>query len=92
MATMSRNLVGLIISAGVIVAAPLLGLAVTVLFLQGTFKANTSADPSQKARLLAEGISGAMNATAFGLIVGVLAIIPTIVFAVRLYRESKPKA
>ena len=34
-----------------------------------------SVDPSQKARILAEGISDAMNCTAFGLIVAIIALI-----------------
>ena len=34
-----------------------------------------SVDPSQKARILAEGISEAMNCTAFGLIVALIALI-----------------
>jgi biopolymer transport protein ExbB/TolQ len=32
-------------------------------------------DPSQKARILAEGISEAMNCTAFGLVIGILSLI-----------------
>jgi biopolymer transport protein ExbB/TolQ len=34
-----------------------------------------SVDPSQKARILAEGISEAMNCTAFGLVIGILSLI-----------------
>jgi biopolymer transport protein ExbB/TolQ len=34
-----------------------------------------SVDPSQKARILAQGISEAMNCTAFGLVVAILALI-----------------
>jgi biopolymer transport protein ExbB/TolQ len=34
-----------------------------------------SVDPSQKARILAEGISEAMNCTAFGLIVAIMALV-----------------
>jgi biopolymer transport protein ExbB/TolQ len=34
-----------------------------------------SVDPSQKARILAQGISEAMNCTAFGLIVAIVALI-----------------
>jgi biopolymer transport protein ExbB/TolQ len=34
-----------------------------------------SVDPSQKARILAQGISEAMNCTAFGLIVAIMALI-----------------
>jgi biopolymer transport protein ExbB len=88
---LSKNLVGLLVSAAVVVAAPLVGLVTTVLFLRSSFHDTAAVDPSEKARFLAEGISESMNATAFGMIVALLAIAPTIVFAVRLYRESKRK-
>jgi biopolymer transport protein ExbB/TolQ len=88
---MSKNLVGLLVSVAVVVAAPLIGLITTVLFLRSSFQETAAADPSHKAQLLAQGISESMNATAAGMIVSLLAIAPTIVFAVRLHRESKPK-
>jgi biopolymer transport protein ExbB len=46
-----------------------------------------SVDPSQKARLLAEGISEAMNCTAFGLLVW----LPSLV-ALILLLKRRPKA
>jgi biopolymer transport protein ExbB/TolQ len=88
----NKNLVGLLVSAGVLAAAPLIGLAATVLFLRGAFAGAAAADPSEKARVLAEGIAESMNAMAFGLAVSVIAIVPTVVFAVRLHRESKRQA
>ena len=86
---MNKNLVGLLISGVVVVAAPLLGLAVTVFYLRGAFRETASADPSQKARLLGEGISEAMNGTACGMVVSCLALVPALIFGVRLYRNSK---
>ena len=47
-----------------------------------------SVDPSQKARVLAEGISEAMNSIAFGLVVWV----PSVIIAFVLTRPSKPSA
>jgi biopolymer transport protein ExbB len=44
-----------------------------------------SVDPSQKARILAEGISEAMNCMAFGLAVGV----PSIIVAMVIERFRK---
>jgi biopolymer transport protein ExbB/TolQ len=53
------------------------GLLGTVSGLISSFGAvsGESVDPSQKARILAEGISEAMNCTAFGLIVAIIALI-----------------
>jgi biopolymer transport protein ExbB len=57
--------------------AMLSGLLGTVSGLIQSFGAvsGESVDPSQKARILAEGISEAMNCTAFGLIVALMALI-----------------
>lgn len=55
--------------------ATLLGLLGTIYGLIAAFSAVAEADPSQKATLLAKGISIAMNTTAYGLIVA----IPTII-------------
>lgn len=49
----------------------LLGLLGTVQGLIQAFRAVAGADPSQKAALLAQGISMAMNTTAYGLIVAI---------------------
>lgn len=89
MKKMNKNLVGLLVSGVLVVAAPVLGLTVTVFFLRGAFRVTADADPSQKARLLAEGISEAMNGTACGLVISCVALVPTVIFAVRLYRDSK---
>ena len=57
--------------------AMLSGLLGTVSGLISAFGAvsGESVDPSQKARILAQGISEAMNCTAFGLIVAIMALI-----------------
>src|SRR5438132_13175523 len=57
--------------------AMLCGLLGTVSGLIQSFGAvsGESVDPSQKARILAEGISEAMNCTAFGLIVAIIALV-----------------
>jgi len=49
----------------------LLGLLGTVCGMIMSFKAVASADPASKAALLTQGISEAMNATAFGLVVAI---------------------
>lgn len=54
----------------------LLGLLGTIIGLIAAFTAVASADPSQKATLLSESISVAMNTTAFGL----MAAIPLLMF------------
>jgi biopolymer transport protein ExbB/TolQ len=50
----------------------LLGLLGTIIGLIGSFSAVAAADPSEKARLLAEGISKAMNTTALGLVSAII--------------------
>jgi len=64
-----------------------IGLVGTVLGLGHAFSAVASVDPSRKATLLAEGISEAMNATAFGL---GACVIPFAVAVVLLLRRSPP--
>jgi biopolymer transport protein ExbB/TolQ len=83
----NKNLTGLLVSLGVVVSCPLVGVLVTILFLRRAFATAAAADPSEKARVLAELISESMNATALGLAVSLLALIPAIIYAVRLYRE-----
>ena len=51
--------------------ATLLGLLGTIIGLISSFQSIAVADPSQKAALIAQGISVAMNTTAFGLIVAI---------------------
>ena len=51
--------------------ATLLGLLGTIIGLIQDFTAVSMADPAQKASLLAQGISVAMNNTAFGLIIAI---------------------
>ncbi len=88
----SGNLVGLLVSAALVVAAPFLGVLVTMLLLSGAFHDTASIDPAQKAHFLAERISEAMNGAAFGVGVSLLAMVPTLIFAVRLQRERKESA
>ena len=66
------------------------GLAGTLFGLVLTFGAvgGESVDPSQKARVLAEGISEAMNCTAFGGIV----LIPAVVALALLIRRRKRRS
>ncbi len=49
----------------------LLGLLGTIIGLIQSFQSITAADPSQKATMLAHGVSVAMNTTAFGLMVAI---------------------
>lgn len=55
--------------------ATLLGLLGTISGLIGAFAAAAKIDPSQKAELLAMGISEAMNCTAYGLVVAIFALV-----------------
>ncbi len=55
--------------------ATLLGLLGTISGLIGSFAAAATVDPTQKAELLAKGISEAMNCTAYGLVVAIFALV-----------------
>jgi biopolymer transport protein ExbB/TolQ len=85
----SKNLVGLIVCAGMVVLAPPLGYVASVLFLNSAFQATAGVDPSQKASVLADGISAAMYGLAAGLIVSVAAAVLAVIFAIRRARESR---
>lgn len=88
---MSRNLRRFLISVAVMIGAPLLGLLSTVVALIVAFRGVSKEAPEQKARVLAEGISEAMNATAFGLLISIVALVPAIIFGARAFRESRAK-
>lgn len=85
----NKNLVGLIVSAVVVLAAPVVGWVVSVLLLGRAFQGTEGVAPSQKSRVLAQGISEAMNGAAGGLIVSFAALVSAIVFAVRLARARR---
>lgn len=55
--------------------ATLLGLAGTIVGMITSFSAVNKADDAKKAELLSQGIAEALNCTAFGLIVAILAIL-----------------
>lgn len=61
----------------------LLGLLGTIFGMQESFSALATADPSQKATLLAKGIAMAMNTTALGLIVAVPCMIVYSIFGAK---------
>ena len=87
------NLIGLIVCAIVMVFAPMAGLLITTYLLRRSFHAAETGDPSEKAKVLAEGISEAMNATACGIVIALLMIPPIAFFIVRMVRESRrPKS
>lgn len=88
----SKNLIGLLVSGALVLAAPFLGMAVTMLFLASSFHDVAAVEPSQKAQWLAERISGAMNGAAVGIGVSLLALVPTVIFAVRLHQEQRASA
>jgi hypothetical protein len=82
-----KNLVGLIVAAAVALAAPVVGAVVSVFFLNRAFEGTAEVEPSQKARVLGEGISRAMNGAACGSLVSCAALASAIVFAVRIARS-----
>jgi biopolymer transport protein ExbB/TolQ len=78
------------ITAGVIGFAVAFGVLGTALALLKAFGAagGESVDPSRKARILAEGISEAINCTAFG----VLLWVPSMIVAFMLTRRKEPSS
>jgi biopolymer transport protein ExbB/TolQ len=87
----SRSVIWLLVSAGIMLTAPLFGLLGTTLQLGGSFSSSAApgVEPSAKARVLAEGISTAMNCMALGAVASMFALPLVVFFAVRWYRESK---
>lgn len=73
------------IVAAIVVVSAMAGALGTVIGLVKAFGAvgGEGVDPSQKARILAEGIAEAMNCTAFGIIVW----IPSVVLLVFMMRK-----
>lgn len=66
--------------------ATLIGLLGTIIGLIKSFAALSAADEGQKAQMLAEGISHALNCTGFGLMVAIVALVAFGYFQVRISR------
>ena len=78
-----------VIAAGIAsMLACVVGLALTVLGLVRSFRAVAGVAPEDKARMLAEGISEAMNATVVGLVALGLGVILAFVAGFRLLHAS----
>lgn len=75
----------LAVTGNVSVLAGLLG---TIIGMIGSFRAVSSADPAEKAAKLSEGISHALNCTAFGLLVAIVSIIFFGYFQLRIQRAE----
>jgi biopolymer transport protein ExbB/TolQ len=75
----------LAVTGNVAVLAGLLG---TIIGMIGSFRAVAAADPAEKAARLSEGISHALNCTAFGLLVAIISIIFYGYFQLRIQRAE----
>ncbi len=75
----------LAVTGNVAVLAGLLG---TIIGMIGSFRAVGAADPAEKAQLLSEGISHALNCTAFGLLVAIISIVFYGYFQLRIQRAE----
>lgn len=84
-----RNRIGVIVSLVCVVLGPPLGFLVTNLLVQRSLRAATNVDASDKARILAQGISEAMNGFLFGLGVSVVAGVAAVVFGMRFARARR---
>ena len=68
--------------------AVLAGLLGTIIGMIGSFRAVSAADPAEKAQLLSQGISHALNCTAFGLLVAIISIVFYGYFQLRIQRAE----
>ncbi len=68
--------------------AVLVGLMGTIIGMITSFRAVAAADPAEKAQRLSEGISHALNCTAFGLFVAILSIVFYGYFQLRIQRAE----
>jgi len=68
--------------------AVLSGLLGTIIGMITSFRAVAAADPAEKAQKLSEGISHALNCTAFGLLVAITSIIAYGYFQLRIQRAE----
>lgn len=75
----------LAVTGNVAVLAGLLG---TIIGMIGSFRAVAAADPAEKAARLSEGISHALNCTAFGLLVAIVSIVFYGYFQLRIQRAE----
>lgn len=84
---------GIAIGAALSVLGPLVGMLITAFSLNRAFDSvkGTAVTPDNKARHLAEGISGAMNSTAIGIAVGIVGIVTLLVSLVFLLLGRKQK-
>ncbi|MFZ5893584.1 MAG: MotA/TolQ/ExbB proton channel family protein [Myxococcota bacterium] len=75
---------------GVLAASTLFGALGAIVGLVKAFGAvgGESVDPSQKARILAEGISEAMNCTTFALLVGLPSVVVLVVLMKRYPKHA----
>lgn len=68
--------------------AVLSGLMGTIVGMITSFRAVSAADPAEKAQRLSEGISHALNCTAFGLLVAIISIVFYGYFQLRIQRAE----
>lgn len=68
--------------------AVLAGLMGTIIGMITSFRAVSAADPAEKAQRLSEGISHALNCTAFGLLVAIISIVFYGYFQLRIQRAE----
>ena len=75
----------LAVTGNVAVLAGLLG---TIMGMISSFRAVSAADPAEKAQKLSEGISHALNCTAFGLLVAIISIVAYGYFQMRIQKAE----
>ena len=85
-----KGWIAVAIGGGVLMLGPVLGILGTVIGLKHAFNSVAAVDPATKSQMLAEGISEAMNATAFGLVLFPIGGILLGVALFQLFRKPAP--
>ncbi|GMV19398.1 MAG: MotA/TolQ/ExbB proton channel family protein [Myxococcales bacterium] len=82
------------VGLAMVILGPVGGFAATVLGVHGAFGGADQVDPAHKAKVVADGISGAMNWALFGTGVGVVgaAVLAVGIYHVLRSRPGAPKS
>ena len=87
-----RLIAGMIAGAALTTFGPLLAMLASGWGVSAAMDASETVDPSQKARILAQGISEAMNFAMLGIPIGLLGFALAVGCAIALWRKRRREA
>ena len=82
-------IVAIVIGVALTFGGPLIGVLYTIFGIRRSFSGSSAAPPSEKARVLAEGISESMNGSAFGIVVAICGVIVITVSVIGYIRATR---